>query len=730
MSIHRLNSSMCVGLLLAAALASTVAGQQPTDARKTSPQWPKPAAEFFVATNGLDANPGTRSAPFATLERARTAVREVKAKGGPDSRPTGGVTVWIRGGEYPMRSPFKLETQDSGTETAPVAYRAWPGETPVFTGGVRLRQFAPISDARVQGLLPAEARGKAVEVDLAAHGVTNLWPLRLGGFSSGLGFRTHPMMELYFNGQALPLARGPNDAEESIAEIVVQDGHQMHGLKGSKTGRFIYAGDRPSRWKDEPEVLLYGYWFWDWADSYERVASIDTARREIALAPPYHTYGYRPGQKFHAVNAISELDRPGEWCIDRGRGRVYFWPPADPQGAVVQLSAADFVFVELRDVAHVAFERLTWQFGCRDGVRIAGGAGCLLAGCTIEHFAGNGLEIEGGIGHGVLSCDIHSMGRGGVTLNGGDRKRLTPGAHYVENCHIHDLSRIDHTYTPAVLCSGVGQRIAHNWFHDILSSAIRCGGNDHRVEYNEIARAVLESDDQGGVDMFGDATFHGNVYRHNYFHHVGSRWAGDAEAKLGQAGIRLDDAISGTRIEGNVFYRAGGGGIGFGAIQIHGGKDNAIENNVFVDCPAAVSFSPWGDARWRAFVTNALDAPAIDRALYLERYPDLARLAEDHDVNSLKRNLVLGCADFLRRDPHRGLRADNVVATNTAAFPHADRGVFPETAQADVMAGFGLAPIPFERIGLYRDAYRPVLPERDIAAMRATGMPTRPGRRE
>ena len=39
------------------------------------------AAEFHVAPSGSDDNPGTQAAPFATLERARDAVRTLKAKG-------------------------------------------------------------------------------------------------------------------------------------------------------------------------------------------------------------------------------------------------------------------------------------------------------------------------------------------------------------------------------------------------------------------------------------------------------------------------------------------------------------------------------------------------------------------------------------------------------------------------------------------------------------------------
>jgi hypothetical protein len=73
------------------------------------------------------------------------------------------------------------------------------------------------------------------------------------------------------------------------------------------------------------------------------------------------------------------------------------------------------------------------------------------------------------------------------------------------------------------------------------------------------------------------------------------------------------------------------------------------------------------------------------------------------------------------------LRTDNVVSTNIAAFAQADRGSFVEAGQPGVMAQFGLEPIPFATIGLYRDAYRTQLPESVIAAMRATGAPASVG---
>jgi hypothetical protein len=72
-------------------------------------------ADFYVAVNGDDANPGTEEKPFATLARARDAVRELK-KENP-------ITVLVRGGTYYLDEPLVFGSQD-----APATYAAYPGE--------------------------------------------------------------------------------------------------------------------------------------------------------------------------------------------------------------------------------------------------------------------------------------------------------------------------------------------------------------------------------------------------------------------------------------------------------------------------------------------------------------------------------------------------------------------------------------------------------------------------
>lgn len=681
------------------------AGNSPRDpqaARTPVGEVGKAGMTLYVSLDGSDDHPGTSDKPLRSLAAARDLIRKIKKQG---NLPVGGVEVRIRGGQYAVDATLDLTAEDSGTETAPVVYAAMAGEKPVFTGGRQLKNFRAVQDAKILQRLPEESRGKVLQIDLREQGIKSVPPVRLGGFASGSGFRSHPAIELFCDGQAMPLARWPNEGFAKTIEARGATPATGYGPPGTKEGIFTYEGDRPLRWKDDADIVLYGYWFYGWADSYELVSSIDTGKREIRLAQPYHTYGYRGGQPFCAMNLLSEIDQPGEWYLDRQSLVLYFYPPRDLDAARVEVSLASFPFVSLSDVSHVRFEGLTWEQGCTDAVVVRGGSHCLIAGCEVRHFAGDGVRLDGGSSNGILSCDVHSMGRGGVTINGGDRKTLVRGGHFVENCHIYDLSRIDRTYTPAVLCDGVGQRISHNLLHDVRSSAMRVNGNDHLVEYNEIARVVQESDDQGGVDMFGNPTFRGNEFRFNYFHHIGNWRDPSSHPECGQAGIRLDDMISGTLIYGNIFQHCAAGKLGFGGVQIHGGKDNILDNNVFLNCASAVSFSPWPESRWRELTRDALVAPQIDRELYLRQYPELARMDVGINVNQLWRNLMVDCRESLRRN---GGGARSLMDTQVSALEGDPRKLNWKLAPWN-SAGF--RPLPLSEIGLYTDRFRATLPE-------------------
>ena len=662
---------------------------------------PEPGLVLKVGSNSpLD--PG--GAQFATLEEARDAIRALKKKG---PLPRGGVAVEVRPGSYPLSRPFTLGPEDSGEVGAPISYQAIIPHSAKLGGFTELNYFSKVVDPALLARLPEEARGKVWQTSLKALGITSLPPVRLGGFGSGRGFHTTPALRLFAGQKELPLARWPNQGTTPIESVLVDDGHQIHGLRGSKTGRFTCSSDRLARWTQDRDIILYGYWFWDWADSRELVKSINPATKEIVLETPYHTYGYRAGQPFYATNLFSEIDQPGEWYIDRETLTLYLhsmpdWPLRvggdnyAPEGVLMATSAVTAVVAE--NVEHVRFQELAWDGSAVDGIHLKNCRNVVIEGCKFSRLGGDAVVINGGSDCGVVSSDFDNIGRGGILLSGGDRKSLTPGRHFVTNCDLHHLSCVDPTYTPAVLVNGVGHTLAHNRIHDIASSAIRLSGNDHVVEYNEVFKVVLESDDQGAVDMWGDPTFRGNVFRYNLWRDIG-RNADGSQPKLGRAAIRFDDAISGQLVEHNQFVRCGGGVHGFGAIQIHGGRDHLVRQNLFVDCPAAITFSAWKLDRWQAFVGPKFPSPELDRDLCLARYPALGSLMETANGSEFQANLALQCKAFLLRPPPNTIDHENRIEPDGSP-PATDR-----PAEADLQR-VGINPAWAARIGIYPDVWR------------------------
>jgi hypothetical protein len=128
-------------------------------------------ADFYVATDGNDDHPGTEAQPFATLRRARDAVRQWRAAADAD----GPVTVHLRGGVYELTETLALTAEDSGTKDAPVVWRNHASERVVLSGGRRIGGFEPVTDQDVLQRLPETARGNVLQTDVRAAGIDGLW---------------------------------------------------------------------------------------------------------------------------------------------------------------------------------------------------------------------------------------------------------------------------------------------------------------------------------------------------------------------------------------------------------------------------------------------------------------------------------------------------------------------------------------------------------------------------
>ena len=276
-------------------------------------------------------------------------------------------------------------------------------------------------------------------------------------------------------------------------------------------------------------------------------------------------------------------------------------------------------------------------------------------------------------------------------MKGGDRKSLIPANFFIAHTVIEHFALFQRTYEPAVYLDGCGMRVNNNRFRYSSSSAMRLEGNDFTIEYNEVSQVVNESDDQGAVDIFYNPSYRGIKINFNHWSDI------RGGTHNGAAGVRLDDMISGVTIFGNVFEHCGA--VAFGGVQIHGGKDNLVENNLFYDCLAAVSFSRWGEKRW----LEALDSPEIKKKMYEEvninssqyqqAYPALKTIREKADVNIIQNNLIVGCKNaFLRNKQGVQILENNRELT-------ADGKNVNLFCKPKFLKKQGLQPIPFAQMG-------------------------------
>lgn len=647
---------------------------------------------LHIAINGNDSWSGTLAkpnraktdGPFATLERARDTARSL----------VGEITVTIHEGNYLLSGAFTLNSDDSGIANAPVTYRGKNDDTVRFLGGPVIENFQAVTNSKILDRLDDTARGKVVQADLKSLGITDF------GSAEGRG------LELFFDGQPMVLSRWPNAGFTHIKDTVVDDGYDIRGRAGSKIGKFTYEGDRAKRWVKEKDLWVHGYWFWDWSEQRQRVQSIDIDESIITIAEPYHGYGYRKGQWYYVYNALAELDSPGEWYLDRESGMLYFWPPKDikKHEATVSLTKNAIIF---DDVSHVSIENIIIEATRETAIRMTGGTGNRIIGCTIQNIGTNAISISGGTNHGVIGCDITRTGSGGISLVGGDRVTLTPAGHFADNNHIHHYARLKRTYASGIQISGVGNRASHNLIHDAPHMAIGFGGNDHIMEFNEIHSVCYESNDAGAIYTGRNWTMRGNILRNNYLHHING-----FEGK-GCVGIYLDDMFSSAEISGNVFYKV------TRAAFIGGGRDCLVENNLFVDCKPAMHVDIRG-LGWAEFMPDqwleeiktkgTILGTVYNKPPYSTRYPKLPRILEGTpkapEGNIIRTNISWGGKwDGMQEKAKPYLTVENNLIDVDPLIVNREKGDFRLRNKSSAFA-MGFKPIPFDEIGPYKDENR------------------------
>ena len=642
---------------------------------------------FFVAPSGNDQNLGTLESPFATLERARLAVRALSNRSG--------VTINLRAGHYRLKESFTLDIRDSGDNDSPIVYQAYNNEAVFLSGGaaLSLNGATPVTDSTILEQLTPAAQKSVFQIDLPRDQIVTLSPFSWERAAPGQEWFDPPAAEeLIVAGKRMKLARWPNSGW-AFAGAVQADGKSRGDNTGVPYALFNVGDNRAQFW--HAGVWILGYWNWDWYDEAIPINPETAGGRNIGLARYLH-YGVTEGSRFMALNALSELDEAGEYFIDRDTYRLYLWPssPLKPDTAV-ELSMLDTPLIVMDNVSNITLRGLTIENGRHNGIEMRGGSQNSVERCVLRNLGTNAVLILDSSGHSVKDSEIYNTGSRGIAASGGNRLTLTPAGHHIENNEIHDVGQRIAAYRPAVEIRGVGIVVSHNLIHDAPHSAVTFSGNDHSIEFNEIHHVVADTSDAGAIYSGRDWSFRGNRIVNNYLHDLKtSVGRGDVTA------IYLDDQLSGTYIEGNVISNT------YRGILVGGGRDNAIVNNVVAHCEIPVSLDTRGITQNLDPLIKSLQRMPYQSQLWTKEYPALATILENSPRlpkgNAIHNNIFYRCGKaqiaWLAEEPNTV--RDLLDTDINPGFTDPDAGDF-STKDLPLMRKqiSTWNPIPFEQIG-------------------------------
>jgi hypothetical protein len=594
---------------------------------------PTPSADFFVAPDGSDSNPGTFSQPFATLARTQQAVRGVLPG------RTNSVVVMVRGGStFFLNQPLSLTAADSGTPQVNVSWQAYPGETPVISGGMRVTKW--IQNGNGNEWTASLPPGTQYFEQLFYNGRRRIRP-RLGATSgtSGVGTYYRVAAAVYLPGSSVGPAPDPNcgvyvsgSGWECFDRFHYAPGDPISaGWANLSSPSGNPCGAPPSNAYPSGDIALYS--FEQMGMSKMLIECIDAAKQIIYLTGPIHmdatTSGFIPGHRYLVENVKDVFTQPGQWFLDRSTApwTLTYLPnvgenPTLDTVIIPQMPAATPQVLLATNLRYVTFSGLTFEHDnftvpatgypySRLDPNITSVVSCqncqniIFDGDIITQTAGTGIDFTTTVSSATTAKNVFENGglfdvaahgiRIGLLASGSDSATNLPQFTTVQNNLIEGFGRVFAKGFGIAQGCNHDNLYTHNEIYDGYSGginigALNCASGSTSFTGNNVASFNrVYNVGQGVTNDFGCVYFNtsplgaasaGNQALNNVCHDVTDASILDSDG-YGGHGMYIDNYSGLISVENNLVYRVSASAVaqtcGPEGLQ---GKQNTIKNNI------------------------------------------------------------------------------------------------------------------------------------------------------
>ncbi len=556
---------------------------------------PDEPTRWYVAVDGNDENDGSEKRPFASLERARLALRDWIAQGG-----SGDVEVLIGAGHFELSDTLVFSPADSAPPGATITYVARPNAPATLSGGVRVLNW--------------QKSGDVWEADTKLQGLHR---------------------SLFIGDERPTRAREPDEGFFRVAQA-----------GADQRTRFQFDSAEWPNPTFEPAMELV--FLHDWSTSRVAVREVNAGANEIVLSDPiganhdfFRIDGFEPNPRYFLEHARAFIDEPLEWFHDQDAGKLILKLAVDdspdrhsitiprleclikivgepnkpvrglrfrglrfadtscpiPSGGCAEVQASFFQRRKSADAPNLVGDpnAETGNLRLPAAIMLEFASECAIDGCTLRRFGGGGIYLgRECYENRIENCQLSDIGGCGIMIGETSTRTSADGNNH--DCAKNVVARNRISNCGTILYGSVGvwigiardTQVNDNEIHHLPYTGVSvgwcwdatptgCAGN--QIVGNHIHHVMNTLSDGGGIYTLGRQP--GTILKSNRIHDVLLN-AGRADSN----GIFMDEGSSQIEVCENTIFN-----IARSPIRFHKALENKLSRNQLFTAPGVEPFT-------------------------------------------------------------------------------------------------------------------------------------------